>query len=375
MPFLLGEACRTDVKQARLYSQVVGLAREQLNGVKFEGADAKAIEDKAAEAFWARFPAEFEDMRLHAAIVPVLMQMHTFQSESFRIGMVDHLNTIRVETTRGLAMLALFSPEDKVQAAAVDALKLRKTADYANVLVAGLRYPWPIVSNRAADALVKTRARTVIDELVRVLEEPDPRAPVKGKTSYHVRELVRVNHHHNCLLCHAPASGDVPSGVLTAPVPLPGQPFPPPSSGQYYAPSDPNIVRADMTYLRQDFSVMMKVPDAKPWPEMQRYDFFVRSREVTASEAAGIVRTLAEQTPPNHVAAHYALRVDGARAGVGDGSSPRAILKTNPVIFLRNLLVGYNWESGRQAKPAGNRKLHVARLHERSAVVRSIDAS
>lgn len=310
LPFLLGEACRTDVKQARRYSEVTLLARDQLNAVKFDDPDAPTKERKTAEAFWARFLAEFEDMRLHAAVTPVLMQMHAFHSEPFRLGMVEHLNTIRrPETTRALAMLALFSPEEKVQAAAIAGLKLRKAADYADVLVAGLRYPWPAVTKRAADALAKTRARTAIGELVRILDEPDPRAPIKTKSGYQVRELVRINHHHNCLLCHAPATSDTPPGVLTAPTPLPGQPFPAPSSGGYYQPTDPNIVvRADMTYLRQDFSVMMKVKNAGPWPEMQRFDFFVRTRAVSATEAASITRTLATQTPPSRIAAHAALR-------------------------------------------------------------------
>jgi hypothetical protein len=39
-----------------------------------------------------------------------------------------------------------------------------------------------------------------------------------------------------------------------------------------------------VTYLRQDFSVMMTVPDAHPWPELQRFDFLVRERKLTADE-------------------------------------------------------------------------------------------
>ena len=52
----------------------------------------------------------------------------------------------------------------------------------------------------------------------------------------------------------------------------------------------------------------MKVEDAKPWPELQRFDFFVRTREVSAKEAVDITKALATQTPPNHAAAQYALR-------------------------------------------------------------------
>jgi hypothetical protein len=40
-----------------------------------------------------------------------------------------------------------------------------------------------------------------------------------------------------------------------------------------------------MTYLRQDFSLMMPVANADPWPVQQRFDFFVRTRTLTPQEA------------------------------------------------------------------------------------------
>ena len=54
----------------------------------------------------------------------------------------------------------------------------------------------------------------------------------------------------------------------------------------YYRPSAPDIlVRFDVTYLRQDFSMKLPVANADPWPELQRYDFLVRTREITEKEA------------------------------------------------------------------------------------------
>src|SRR5204862_1597316 len=90
----------------------------------------------------------------------------------------------------------------------------------------------------------------------------------------------------NCLLCHAPAPRDASSekgGLegLTAQVPVPSE-----SMVAYYRPSVPDIlVRIDVTYLRQDFSMKLPVANADPWPDLQRYDFLVRTREVTAQEA------------------------------------------------------------------------------------------
>ena len=76
----------------------------------------------------------------------------------------------------------------------------------------------------------------------------------------------------------------MPGGVMAV-VPTPGVPFPSPDSGEPYggSPGDP-LIRADVTYLRQDFSVMQQVANAHPWPEMQRFDFLVRTRVLTADE-------------------------------------------------------------------------------------------
>jgi len=93
-------------------------------------------------------------------------------------------------------------------------------------------------------------------------------------------------------------------------VPTPGEPFPKSPSGYRDSSTPPDIlIRADVTYLRQDFSLMMRVKDARPWPDMQRFDFLVRTREVTAEEAADYDKQIAKQgMPPSHAAAQYALR-------------------------------------------------------------------
>src|SRR5207244_5045541 len=101
------------------------------------------------------------------------------------------------DATKALAKLALFSAEDEVRSAAIDGLKLRREKDYTSVLLQGFVYPLPAVSKRAAEALVKLDRQDLIPNLLDVLEQPDPRLPVKNQ----VREVVRVNHHRNCLLC------------------------------------------------------------------------------------------------------------------------------------------------------------------------------
>jgi hypothetical protein len=248
------------------------------------------------------------------AVVAALMQMITPMAEPYQLGLAKYLTSIKhADATRALAKLALYAPEERVRTAAIEGLKSRPSKESLDVLLAGFRYPLSAVSKRAAETLVKTQNKEALSQLVDVLEQPDPRAPatkqVDGKQVSFVREMVRVNHHHNCLLCHAPANtSDVPKGVLSAPVPQPSQPLPSVLQG-YGSRQSPDIfVRTDMNYLRQDFSMMMEVENAKPWPEMQRFDFFVRTRQVTPAEASDITKMLAKQTPPNHLAAQYALR-------------------------------------------------------------------
>jgi hypothetical protein len=288
----------------------------------------------AAEAatgdFWERYatlcaqedkgvPAADKALREHVTLarVAALMQVLAPESPDLRLGLVKYLSGVaHAEATRALARLAVFSNEDEVRLAAVDALKVRRERDYTEVLVRGLRYPWPAVARRAADAAVRLERADLVAELVALLEEPDPRAPavkeVNGKPVSVVRELVKVNHHRSCLLCHAPANGGgVSQEALTAAVAVPGEPLPSTADG-YRSTSPDLMVRIDVTYLRQDFSVRQPVTDAAPWPELQRFDFLVRQRVLTDAEATACREQLEERGPgrlsPYRRAALVALR-------------------------------------------------------------------
>jgi mono/diheme cytochrome c family protein len=236
------------------------------------------------------------------ARIAALTQILAPEPPSLRLGLVKYLAaTSHAEATRALARLAVFSEEEEVRSAAVAALKVRRERDYTDVLLASLRYPWPAVAQRGAEAIVKLERTDLMPQLVALLDEPDPRAPVEkvdgGHAVSEVRELVRVNHHRNCMLCHAPGNtAGVSPETLTASVPLPSDPLPDPADG--YQTSSPDItVRIDVTYLRPDFSVRQAVADANPWPEMQRFDYLVRSRTLTAEEAAAARTALAAREP------------------------------------------------------------------------------
>jgi hypothetical protein len=285
LPFVLGDACRKTDKESRAFARAAtDVHRSRLLGHGWGGTGV------GGTTFIHGSRGDPADEPAKKARVAALMQILAPAPEHLRTGLAENLAGVsNTDATRALARLAVFSMEEEVRAAAIEGLKTRREKDYTDIILGGLCYPWPTVAKHAAEVIAKVRRTDLIPQLVAVLEKPDPRlaaiTKVGDKSTLVLRELVRVNHHRNCLLCHAPAQRQsTPRGVLTAAVPIPGKPLP--LSLMYYADRDSDtLVRVDITYLRQDFSLLQSVANAAPWPEMQRFDFFVRTRTVTNEEA------------------------------------------------------------------------------------------
>jgi hypothetical protein len=336
LPFVMGNACRQSKKRSLDFLSGVSLVRQAMGRRKEKLTEPSEL----AKDFWATYesirnpPVELARIKRSASDAveetrerfAALMQMLAPQDAAYRQGLVQRLADFNdAEATRALARLALFSFEESVRRPALAALKKRPNEDYTELLLAGLRHPWPPVARNAGDALVQLGRTDLVKTLAALLDEPDPRAPVEtvsgGKKTTTVRELVRVNHHRNCLLCHAPGNTpdleltplqSSPRDIVTGAVPSPGQPLPPPSMGYDRSASPDILVRADVTYLRQDFSVLQPVKDAAPWPELQRFDFLVRTRTLTPAEVAAYRTWLKEQGPgyrsPQYQATRTALQ-------------------------------------------------------------------
>jgi hypothetical protein len=230
--------------------------------------------------------------------------------------------------TRVLTRLALFDPAKTVRDEAVNALTDRPAQEYTGLLLEGLRYPWAPVPQRAADALVILNRTEVVPALIDLLGQPSPADPFEqetnGKNTTVVRELVKINHHHNCLLCHAPGGSgrDLPIGA----VPSPAEELPPSSSTAYYAErKGVTVARADVTYLRQDFSMMVSVDDPGPWPKMQRFDFLVRTRVLNAAEVQAFEQEK-KQRAADYLSPHQQAVLSALRrlTGIDAGSSASA---------------------------------------------------
>ena len=134
------------------------------------------------------------------------------------------------------------------------------------------------MAEHAAEALVNLNQVELAPQMVAMLSEPDPTLPQKRNNEERstIRELVQVNHLKNCLLCHAVSAED--KDHARGFVPDPERPI----TAKYYKNTSGLFARADVTYLRQDFSVLQSVPNVG---EM-RFDYMVRTRPATAEEIA-----------------------------------------------------------------------------------------
>ena len=300
LPFQMGDACRLDKDRSEPFRRAVSQIRDGSQDLV-----------SMVNLVWKK-PGH--NKKQNQEYVAALMQMMPPEASPFALALINHLADFQEsEATRALVRVALHGEREETRRAALKALEKRRDPATKEYLLKGMGYPWPEVARNSAAALVYLKAADVVPDLIKVLDRPDPRAPLskefKGNKVTVVREVVRINHHRSCLLCHPPGNTkDVKQDdILVGAVPNPGEPLSP----SFYMPNAPDIVvRADITYLRQDFSRMQKVPDAAPWPPMQRFDFLVRTRILNEVEARISQAEFARQEPnsPYRQAAVFALR-------------------------------------------------------------------
>jgi hypothetical protein len=293
LPILMGKACQISPEAARNLATLgpplrlllaLGEPRAALGFDDLALIDEAVSKDMALRARRSRGapvkPPQGADW-VRKDAVPTLVQILPVEDKPVRLALVRHLGRIKdADATAGLVRLALFDVSGEVRRAAVSGLQHRPPREYQQLLLDGLRYPWTPVADRAAEALVALGDQDAVAGLADLLDRPDPSGPVRNVKGTWVKpELVRINHLRNCLLCHAPSTDerDVARGL----VPTPGERVP----EGYHGRSDGSFVRADVTYLRPDFSLKQAVADPEPWPANQRYDYLIRMRALTPAEA------------------------------------------------------------------------------------------
>jgi hypothetical protein len=305
LPFLLGKDCTVSSEQSKILAarsleiRTVLAAVTQAKARKSQSPGSSPESDRAAaDTFFSLLGrAGVKKDWLKPDVIPALQQMLPVENRDFRLRLVGHLNEIKdAKATEALVNRALFDLDPDVRLAALTQMRGRRVEEYGAALKKALRYPWQPVVRHAAEVIAVLDLKELIPDLVALLDEPNPSAPfaVKGedgKEKIVVRELVRINHHRNCMLCHAPIDTTNKTALFEArnlpvgPCPSAQEPLPSSSSTVYYAARQGvTVVRADITYLRQDFSLMQSVSNPGKWSDMQRFDFVVRTRELTAKE-------------------------------------------------------------------------------------------
>ena len=144
---------------------------------------------------------------LRPAAIPTLMQLLAHEEAQVRRLLIELLAEIPgAEATTALAQRAVFELDAEVRRATIEALRKRPIELSRPMFLRAFRYPWGAVADHAAEALVDLADVKAVPQLVALLSQPDPTAPEKlpnGRTV--VRDVVRVNHLTNCLMCHPPS--------------------------------------------------------------------------------------------------------------------------------------------------------------------------
>jgi HEAT repeat protein len=326
---------------------------------------------------------------LRAEAVPTINQMLMAEDAPTRGLLVELLAAIPEKpATVALAQRAVFDLDSNVRTAAALALKGRETEVWRQVLVKGLRYPWSAVADFAAEALVQLKDKGAIPDLVALLREPRPGRPyITASRRVLIREVVKINHLTNCLLCHPPALTGREAVLGVDPVQrisraqlrgsinsaLSGavQNVSLLSGGHNYAgvstsPSlqtIPMLIRGDITFLRQDFSVGFPAPrPVQLLPQLEqiarnnpaldrairtplpsvRFDYVVRTRPVQPRERKKW-QALKETSNPHRDAILFALREltgkdHGDTTQAWDRAFPLAVAQVRSVDLANRLL-------------------------------------
>jgi hypothetical protein len=240
--------------------------------------------------------------------LPALLQILQVEEAPARrllVEMLAGMDDPRADTA--LAVRAVVDLSAEVRRAAVRALARRPTEAYRGLLLAGFRYPWPPAAAHAAEALAALGDKGAVPALEALLDELPPGLVAPAGSGLRrpaaVRELVRVSHLKNCLLCHPPSfkaddpvRGAVPGSGLFA-------------GGGYGGGLLNDFVRADVTYLRQDFSLLQPVARRdEGGPELHRYDYVVRVRPLTPKYLARLREKQERVTREYRAAVRFALR-------------------------------------------------------------------
>jgi HEAT repeat protein len=386
LPLRYGTRCQLPDRKARELEVLSRRLRVYLNQLATPGPDGQRPTPAQLREVLRTETAGRKPAWLRPEAVPALVQLLMGEEAPLRRALVEVLAEVPgPQAAAALAQRAAFDLDAGVRDAAVEALRGRPAGDYQDVLLKALRYPWAPPAEHAAEALVALKVRAAVPTLVTLLKLPDPAGPLPLNNGRVVlQEVVRANHLTNCLLCHPPAATAAEPAlgldpVVTVPPALQpsgaaGTVAGTPGAHAYNSSGSgigaragggsgavPALIRGDITFLRQDFSVALPItpagrpalrPPALPGvapgqaapPATLRYDFVLRTRVLSRKETA-LVTTRPAGRPdyPQREAVLFALReLTGQDAGptaeAWQELFPRAEVEVRGARLARDLL-------------------------------------
>ena len=312
LPLVMGEDCHMDSISAEAMNHIsstVGATISRFDG--FGSRDIAENDSWRSTVIKAEIQRIFRQENREETLEPMLRttdQILQIDHPPLRLELVEALRRIE-ESPTGIEMLVKKAKYDlvpEIRQAATNALSDYSVKKFRDQFLEGLKYPWHVVAEHSAEALVRLDDKEAVPELVEMLKLDDPRQPKRVDDDEYVqRELVAINHMRNCMLCHAPSRSTSDMGRARQP----SWEFPIPR--HYYQAEDTSpraFVRADVVYLRQDFSVIQPVDNNGPWPKDQRFDYLVQNKKLSKKQARRIKQALEKDRNLNREAIVYALR-------------------------------------------------------------------
>ncbi len=307
LPLVMGETCHLDESEAivmdrvsksfgQITAQLNRSPRSQFNPLSLIGLTTsfgRAVSQGSDQRkAFANQLESCDSLGNPTQVLSTLDQILQVNAKSLRLELVPRAR--RLQSDAGMELLvrkALFDFSSDVRAAANDALTDYPIEKVRERLLNGFEYPWHVVAQHAAESIVWLDDQAAVPYLVEKLKRPDPRLPVEHDSGkYTQRQLVSISHLKNCLLCHAPSTSQQDYGRGLSPA---WETEVAPSYGSAAATGE--FVRADVTYLRQDFSLIQPVEDSGHWPANQRFDYVVQAKKLTRREASKSTESLTDE--------------------------------------------------------------------------------
>ncbi|MEL7496355.1 MAG: HEAT repeat domain-containing protein [Planctomycetota bacterium] len=342
LPLVMGDECLMDETDAQSMDHVSKTVGATLGRFDRFGSRDLANNDSWRYSLLKNEIHKSCDLENHTQALSTLDQVLQVDYPRLRVELIKALRESNSDVAmKRIASRAKFDLVSDVRVVATEALTDFPAEDVRRELMEGLKYPWAVAAMHSAEALVRLDDKDAVPELIQMLDEPNPRLPVANVDGeIFVHELASINHMKNCLLCHAPSQYEDDYGRATTPEfdrPVPqsyyGMKVPsllsmPSTTGSVSPNGTSAYVRADVTYLTQDFSVIQEVKDPGPWPKNQRFDYVVRKRPVSKVEARQIAASVNANVDLNRQAIVFALeRLTGKKSATDTRASWEKLVK------------------------------------------------